>query len=75
MLIRVVIVFEVLSCRHRSQAEGRGATDFDFQTGFDLRALRPFALVFLLFVLLFRFTALLSQRIPDASKTSLLSDR
>jgi hypothetical protein len=70
-----MIVDEVLSCCHRSKAAGRGATDFDFQTGFDLRQLRPFAFVCFLFALLFRFTTPLSQRIADASKTSLLSNQ
>jgi hypothetical protein len=70
-----MIVVEALSCRHRSQAAGRGAADFDFQTGFDLRQPRPLAFVCFLFVLLLRFTAPLSQRIADASKTSLLLNR
>jgi len=70
-----MIVVEVLSCCHRSQAAGRGATGFEFATGFDLRQLRPFALAFFLFALLFRFTAPLSQELVDASKTSLLSNQ
>jgi hypothetical protein len=70
-----MIVVELLSCRHRSQAAGKGAADFDFQTGFDLREPRPFTFVCFLFVLLLRFTAPLSQRIRDASKTSLLSNQ
>src|SRR5882724_11293224 len=73
VFIRVMILVEVLSCRHRSQAAGRGATDFDFQTGFDLG--RPFAFVCFLFVLMLRFTTPISQRVPDASKTSLLSNQ
>src|SRR6059036_3429280 len=60
VFIRVMIVVEALNCRHRSQAAGRGATDFDFQTGFDLRQPRPFAFVCFLVVLLFRFTTRLS---------------
>jgi hypothetical protein len=70
-----MIAVEVLSYRHRSQAAGRVGTGFDFPTGLDLRQPRPFAFVCFLFVLLFRFTATLSQRIPDASKTSLLSNQ
>jgi hypothetical protein len=70
-----MIVVEVLSYCHRSQAAGRGAAGFDFQTGFDLRQPRSFAFVCFLAVRRFRFTTSLSQRIGDASKTSLLSNQ
>src|SRR5260221_12962421 len=73
--LRVMIVVEVLSCRHRSQAAGKGVTDFDFQAGFALRQPRAFAFVCFLFVLLLRFTESLSHGPTDASKTSLLSNR
>jgi hypothetical protein len=75
VVLFVVMVFVLLSCRHRSQAAGRGVTGLDFPMGFDVRPQLPFALVRFLFVRLFRFTAALSQRIADASKTSLLSNR
>ena len=45
-------------------------TDFDAS-----RELDPAFTFRFVFVLLFRFTAPLSQRIPKASKTSLLSNR
>jgi hypothetical protein len=64
-----------LSCCHRSQAAGRVATGFDFPLGFDFRQPGTFAFVCFLFVLLFRFTAPLSQELVDASKTSLLSNQ
>jgi len=61
--------------RQRSQAAGI-VTGFSLRTGFDASRSLTAALVFrFLFVRLFRFTAPLSQRIADASKTSLLSNQ